>query len=144
MDKLNLNLAVDKIAVYDGNGQPAVGIPSGWPDVRYFDKHYSIFHYTPEEIKEKFKVEFPFAWGDVSLDTRTEIEKRIWPHHSVAHFPDENINIEYNSVDYFINKGDNFIYLIHVTDDTLFRGEPWKINDKGIDKSKSFKKFIAS
>jgi len=136
MDKLNLNLAVDKIAVYDGNGQPAVGIPSGWPDVRYFDKHYSIFHYTPEEIKEKFKVEFPFAWGDVSLDTRTEIEKRIWPHHSVAHFPNENINIEYNSVDYFVNKGDNFIYLIHVTDDTLFKGEPWKINDKVIDKCK--------
>lgn len=137
MDKLNLNLAVDNIAVYDGNGQPAIGIPSGWPGVRYFDKHYSIFHYTPEEIKQKFKVEFPFAWGDVSEETRAEIERRVWPHHSTAHFPDENINVEYNTVDYFLTKGDNFIYLIHVTDDTLFKGDIWKINDKVIDACKN-------
>jgi|TARA_B110000858_G_C17804405_1_gene477106 hypothetical protein len=133
MEKVSLNLAVDSIAVYGDNKIPMVGTPAGWPENRYFDKSFSIFHFTPEEIKEKFNVEFPIHWPEVSEEIKESVGYRIFPHASATHFPKEYLDLNYNTVDYYIENKQEFVYLIHVLDDTLFKQPVFKLNPKVVE-----------
>ena len=136
MKKLKLNLAVDSIAVFDNDARPMVGIPPGWPESRYYDKMFSIFSFTPQELKDQFNFSFPINWGTVPNELKETIGHRIFPHSSVSHFATENVDITFDTVDYFKEKGENFIYLIHVLDDTLFKQEVFKISDNAIEQVK--------
>lgn len=133
MGKLKLNLAVDKIAVFANNGTPIVGIPSGWPEAKYFNQDYSIFAFSPEEIKEKFQVEFPLNWDIISEEKRHNLNSRIWPHHTLSNFPTAGVDVNFNTVDFYLESNENFVYIIHILDDTIFKDNVFKINPKVCD-----------
>lgn len=133
MEKIKLNLAVDSIAIYGDNNTPTVGIPAGWPENRYFDSSLGLFYLTPDEIKEKFNVEFPLNWSQVPKEFREEFGFRIFGHAHSDTFSSEYLDVSYNTVDYYIENKQEFVYLIHLLGATIFEQPIFKINPKVVE-----------
>lgn len=134
MEETVVNFACDKVALYDENGNPRIGIPVGWPEHKTFIDRSTVFNFSPEEIEQKYGVRFPVHSTDSIMTSETpeakEFSEGIRVLDAIVHFPSgRRVKTNYDTVDNYVQRGEKFFLLINLMDSNHFYKPVFKLPD---------------
>lgn len=133
MEEVVLNLACDKVAVYDHKGEPKIGIPVGWPNHRTFSDSCSIFELSSEEVQEKYGITFPVYETDPILHSSDklsgEFSDEINKLYSLNQFPNGRVKTKFDTVDNYVQRGEKFFLLIYLMTSEHYGKPPFRFED---------------
>lgn len=111
-----LYVGLDRVAMYDYQDVPEIGIPPGWPESDTFSIDSPIFSMSPEELKEKYKVSFPIHWKYVQKTLPKDLQHELYCGLSSIgfknEFPNGRIKVQYDTIKNLTKKGIKFYYII--------------------------------